>query len=276
MLTPLAHALDPIVSALTLCISCHQSGPTITGFPFCSLCWSLLRRCPSLCHYCAGVGCPEGDCRFPWRKGDTTAIRSYSAQWTMDEGGGPLLRAWKKVGGSLLKSRLLKFEGSKFPSVDFVTWVPQTQSRIQRLGRSTSREVAESLANHLGLPSGPLLETCHNRGELRQAERRLRERLTDQPRFKVIGTPPKRVLLVDDFLTSGQTLRSAAQELSRWGAFEIHAFALGARLISGTREQTGLNGSLMESVGRSIAVSEKRDASELCQANRLGHRRIAG
>lgn len=246
-----------LLQALFLCPVCQDQSPASGTFPYCKLCRSLLRSCPPLCPQCAGVDCGLA-CRRPWRETDPGLIRSYSALWTFDTGGGPLLRAWKRRGGSRPTRLLLDWPPEfKVPAgVDTITYVPQSAARQRILGRSTSREVAHSLARHAGLQCQTLLETPAESSR-HQAQRRLPSRLELTSPFAVREAVPASVILVDDFMTSGQTLRRAARALRSGGARDIHVVCLAARLAEGV----GLERSLGESVSRAVTIGKERHSA---------------
>lgn len=106
---------------------------------------------------------------------------------------------------------------------DGVTWVPMSPQKLRRRGYNQSELLAKAVAKELGLPAWDLLEqvretdTQHN---LTRAQRADNVRGAYQAKGAALG---KRVLLVDDIVTTGATLRACAQGLYGAGAQKVCA-----------------------------------------------------
>lgn len=155
-------------------------------------------------------------------------------------------------------------------AVDVVTWPPTSAARRRRRGYDQAELAARAVAGHLGRPARPLLR---REGGPPQTGRSAADR-RDGPRFtarrgaaaRVAGA---RVLLVDDVVTTGATLRAAARVLAELGADEVHGLALartpapGADGVQGPREGAGRPTVLKRSRGRSDTRREAGGGSSL-------------
>lgn len=107
--------------------------------------------------------------------------------------------------------------------LDGVTWVPMSPQKLRRRGYNQSELLAKAVAKELGLPAWNLLEqvretdTQHN---LTRAQRADNVRGAYRAKSAALG---KRLLLVDDIVTTGATLRACAQGLYGAGAQKVCA-----------------------------------------------------
>jgi ComF family protein len=112
---------------------------------------------------------------------------------------------------------------------DSITWVPVSARRLRKRGYDQSRLLAEKLAQRTGLPCEALLKKVrHTRPQSltgdyakRKANAKNAYRCTAPELAK-----GKRILLVDDIVTSGATLSECARMLRAAGAAEVFAAAV--------------------------------------------------
>lgn len=100
--------------------------------------------------------------------------------------------------------------------IDVVTWAPTTSGRRRERGFDQGEVIARTVAHQLGLPCRRLLD---RRGRHTSQTGRPRAERLHGPRFLARpGLDAQRVLVVDDVVTTGATLRSAAGALEQQGA----------------------------------------------------------
>lgn len=106
---------------------------------------------------------------------------------------------------------------------DGVTWVPMSPQKLRRRGYNQSELLAKAVAKELGLPAWNLLEQVREtdtQHSLTRAQRADNVRGAYRAKGATLG---KRVLLVDDIVTTGATLRACAQGLYGAGAQKVCA-----------------------------------------------------
>lgn len=200
--------------------------------PKCILCGGLLDRDETdLCRRCR-VETPQ----YPGRKRKLQFLDSFAAVWYYEGNVRSSLlrykfyhaRSYAGPYGRLLAMVLLEEYPEGF---DVLTWVPVSPLRKLRRGYDQVELLAKAVGRELGMTPVPLLRKVrHNRpqsGIHGVAERRANVlgayRVTD--RDQVSG---KRILLLDDILTTGATAGEAARTLLTAGAKEVHCAAMAA------------------------------------------------
>ena len=198
----------------------------------CILCRKLLQRTElDIC----------GTCREdtePWHndKRKLQFLDSFAAVWYYEGYVRSALLRFKFSGARHLASGLgrrmaLRVAQELPDGVDVITWVPVSFFRRLRRGYDQGQLLANAVGKELGIPVRAALRKTKNN----KAQSSLRG--VSQRRANVMGvyrvTDPgavhgKRVLLIDDVLTTGATAGECARMLRAAGVKEIHCAAIAA------------------------------------------------
>lgn len=200
--------------------------------PKCVLCGKLLEKEESdLCRQCR-VEAPE----YPNRKSTLQFLDSFAAVWYYEGYVRKSLlrykfhnaRSFASVYGRFLAMKLLQTHPEGF---DVLTWVPVSRLRKVRRGYDQVELLARAVGAELGMQPVRLLQKIrHNRPQSSISD-------AAQRRANVLGVykmvsgqevAGKRVLLLDDILTTGATAGEAARILRTAGAKEVHCAAVAA------------------------------------------------
>ena len=130
----------------------------------------------------------------------------------------------KAYGRELAKSVRLFLPGA----YDCLTWMPVSEARRRERGYDQARLLAEALAAELNKPVLPLLEKCRDnppQSSLKGAGDRRRNVAGVYVVPDSAAVSGRRVLLVDDILTTGATLEEGARTLREAGASQVVAAA---------------------------------------------------
>lgn len=203
------------------CLFCRK--PVDAGQCFCSACKKkapiapLTRRLEAAVP--GGAGFP---CRSPlsYRREVVEAIRRFKFQGK------------KSLAKPLAR---LMAQAADFPEQpELIAFVPLSKNHRRERGYNQSEALAEELGKLLGIPVKSVLEKVgENKTQhlLSAKERRRNVRNVYRASAEVRG---KKILLVDDIVTTGATLRECAGQLYRAGAQRVFALcAADAELGSG-------------------------------------------
>ena len=114
---------------------------------------------------------------------------------------------------------------------DLVTWVPVSKERRRERGYDQSELLAKEMCRHWDtVPLRTLEKTQHNPAQsgLNSPEQRRANVLGVYEAVKRENFAGKRVLLVDDILTTGSTVQEAARVLKLAGAEDVTVLTLAA------------------------------------------------
>jgi ComF family protein len=110
---------------------------------------------------------------------------------------------------------------------DVVTWAPTSTARVRRRGHDQSELLARRLAKVLGVPCRRLLiKTSTNVQTGASREERLRGSVFSARKLGVNS----HVMVVDDVVTTGTTLRCAADALRKAGVCQVTCVAIASAL----------------------------------------------
>jgi len=215
------------------CPSCNRVTDNMRYSPFCTDCWRSLThdRGAKRCLTC-GIALPS-DYSFKC----ITCIRErpyYKKVYVFGDYSGTLKTA----------INLLKFERVRrlsvplgrllcslpLPSVDLLLPVPLSKERLIQRGFNQSQLLCRTLSRELSVPldTGLLIKPR----DIRPQSLLSREERLKNPRgaFSVIRPggrfPPRRVVIVDDVMTTGATINECARVLIRAGVEEVHGAVL--------------------------------------------------
>ena len=198
-----------------VCEDCFQQMPLIAA-PFCQSCGSPLKGEGVYCRRCR-----EGD--SPLRRGRGVGVYGGVLLELIQ-----LLKYKRKPSlarrlGSLMAE--IALSDPMMSQADLVVPVPLYRTRLRERGYNQAellaREVSESMG--VGLSARSLVRRKATRTQTLLSEEERRENVRDA--FLVVKEKEvkgRKVILVDDVLTTGATLRSAASALLESGAAEVY------------------------------------------------------
>ena len=136
-------------------------------------------------------------------------------------------RNYANVYARLLAVKLLE----QRDTIDLITWVPISKARLRRRGYDQCMLLANALSRELDIPAVCTLQKIRNN--------RIQSRLGDisQRKANVLGVYRsinrdsffgKRILLLDDIITTGATMGECARVLTTDGAVTVHGAAVAA------------------------------------------------
>ena len=202
--------------------------------PKCVLCGEILGKDETdICRICRveSPGCPKNNLKFPF-------LDSWAAVWYYEGNIRKSLHRYKfrrarhyaPVYGRLLAMKLL----TEYPEgFDLLTWVPVSRLRKFTRGYDQVELLAKAVGAELEMEPVRLLEKFrHNRPQssvFGDAKRRANV-LGVYRAVKHADLEDKRVLLLDDIVTTGATAGECARVLLTGGAKEVHLGCIAAAL----------------------------------------------
>ena len=192
--------------------------------PKCVLCGKLLEQEErDLCMECRKL--PEQEVRQiskPRKAVSVTAVCSYEELVRES-----LLRY--KFGGAtayadIYSEFIVKCIDENKISCDSITWVPLSRRRLRRRGYDQAELLAKLIAKHLGQSPVRLLKKLRDtppQSQTGSAEKRRANIAGAYACLRPERVQGKRILLVDDIVTTGATLSEAAKVLKKAGAKEV-------------------------------------------------------
>ena len=198
----------------------------------CALCGRILEQKElDLCQMCRveGPDCPVSKTKYPF-------LDEWTALWYYEGNVRRSLLRYKFYGkrhlarsyARLLGMKLLREDRAEF---DILTWIPISRKRLRKRGFDQVQLLAEKLGMELGvMPTATLKKVRHNRaqsGITGYAQRKANVMGVYQV-LDAAALTGKRILLLDDILTTGATAGECARVLLTAGAKEVKFAAVAA------------------------------------------------
>lgn len=109
---------------------------------------------------------------------------------------------------------------------DSITWVPLSRRRLRKRGYDQARLLAEAIAVKSGIPCVRMLEKWRNNPPQSRTDKASERRENVAGVYRCVNNAQvegKRILLIDDIVTTGSTLSECAGVLRRAGAADVTA-----------------------------------------------------
>jgi predicted amidophosphoribosyltransferase len=228
------HRVQSLTKIFSLCPSCERN--LLPSPHLCPICYDFHPSPPDQC--------PNSFLRISGVQGEESFESLHSFFFLTDQSKS-FFRTWKKEPHLFgIRPLIPREPGSRVESVwtrltqisaHAIYPVPQRAERILTLRRSTSLEVAHEIGYQLGIPIRAdrfLAEASHL--NVQQGKKKGGTRYASNSPFKPAPNHfgeriEQEVIIVDDLMTSGQTLRNFARLLRSRGAERIHVAVLAIR-----------------------------------------------
>ena len=199
--------------------------------PKCILCQKVLEKDETdLCRICRTTA-PE----YPQGKLKLQFIDSVTAVWYYKDSVRSSLHRYKFGRARFLAEpygRLLAMKLLTGPEkIDLITWVPISPIRKLFRGYDQDELLARAVARELNVPCVPLLKKVRHNPPQSGIDGYARRRANVLGVYQVADAariPGKKIVLIDDILTTGATAGECARMLLTFGAEEIHCAVIAA------------------------------------------------
>lgn len=203
------------------CVLCNTEGAGV-----CQDCreFALTER-TSTCYVCNAITREGRVCsRCQWR----TPVRRCSVLWRLDTSGESLVYGLKYDGREdIARSVSRALQQADLPYYDLITFVPDTASRQRERGFVPAQLVARELSRLSGKPYVELLSRTSHTPQVGAGRAKRWSQI--QGNFQAKHTElayDKRILLIDDVVTTGATVTECAKVLKAAGTGPIYVAAL--------------------------------------------------
>lgn len=182
--------------------------------------------------------CPSCQPRLPWQTGKSAEGKVDFADGCLSplgyQGSVPEAVRRYKFGGVRAYARpfgllMAQCAADHALEVDCVTWVPLSARRLRRRGYDQAELLARRVGEELGLPAEPLLRKIRDTQTQSDLDTEGARRANALGAYAVLpgtGIKGKRILVVDDVVTSGATLSECARMLRQAGAAKVYGLTL--------------------------------------------------
>lgn len=182
-----------------------------------SRCIGCARRGSSLCALCASdLPVPPTDVKLPH-------LTRVGSPWFYEGHARDLILALKlrgrRAAAEPLAAAIAGWIDKHGTDAAAICWVPGRQRDMRARGFDHAEAIARATAAFLASPARPLLQRALERPD--QTTLDAAERRRNLVGAFVASTSPKKVLLIDDLMTTGATLIACAQALKAAGAAHI-------------------------------------------------------
>ena len=112
---------------------------------------------------------------------------------------------------------------------DIITWVPLSRKRKRSRGYDQAKLIADAFARRTGIPCRGLLKKIKNTAPQSGTDSREERRTNIADAYMPLCPEEisgRRILLMDDIVTTGATLSECAKVLTRAGAKDVRALTL--------------------------------------------------
>ena len=198
----------------------------------CILCQKLLSSQETdLCH-----SCRKDTDEYPKPKHKISFVAGWTSLWYYNDKvrhSMLLYKFYSRRSYGAVYGRLLAMKLHREPLCDYdiLTWVPVSRCRRWKRGYDQVELIARSAGAELGTPAVAVLKkTRHTKPQSRLADP-ARRKANIMGAFTVADPSQiagKRVLLLDDIITTGSTVSECARVLLTFGAKDVHCAAVAA------------------------------------------------